>query len=74
MATVNFWVKSRSGRRQFNVIQWFSWAQKAVKGIRRGWRAYTRYNRLCKLSDQALHKRGLRREQIGRHSFFRDDF
>lgn len=73
MATVNFWTQARSCRTRINVGQWFSWVKKAKDGIRQGWLAYTRYNRLCKLSDEALRKRGLQRDQIGRHSFFRDD-
>jgi hypothetical protein len=38
-----------------------------------GGHAAIRYRRLTRLSDEALAKQGLTREQIARHSFFGDE-
>ncbi len=50
-----------------------SWLDLFFVGVRRGWRAHGRYERLSRMSDEALRKRGLRRYGIGRHAFFDDD-
>ena len=39
-------------------------------GIAMGWRAAIRYRKFARMSDEALAKQGLTREQIARHSFF----
>jgi len=49
-----------------------SWIVRALEGMKQGWRAHLRYERLSKLSDEALDERGLRRDQIGREAFFGD--
>lgn len=73
MVTVNFWAHRQSLRGRISFDRLLIWIKRAGIGLRRGWLAYRRYNRLCKLSDEALRKKGLRREQVGRHAFFRDD-
>jgi hypothetical protein len=43
------------------------------RGLAMGWHAAIPYRRLSRLSDEALAKQGLTREQIARHSFFGDE-
>ena len=49
-----------------------SWIARALGGMRQGWRAYARFKRLSMMSDGALSKRGLSRDQIAREAFFGD--
>jgi hypothetical protein len=50
-----------------------SWIAKALSGMMQGWRAHLRYQRLSKMNNEALQKRGLKRDQIAHHAFFGED-
>jgi hypothetical protein len=51
----------------------FGWVYKALSAIAHAWRAFIRYKRLARMSDQALAARGLSRSDIARHAYFGDD-
>ena len=46
--------------------------KRVAMAIGRSWRAYLRYKRMHRLTDQALAARGLRRRDIGRRVFIDD--
>jgi hypothetical protein len=71
--TVHFTTNEHSVRNRSIVGRWRRWADPATTGIARGWRAFVRYKRLAKLTDEALAARGLQRHEIGRHVFFEND-
>ena len=73
MATINFSGRDRLLSETIASTPEPSWITKALTGMKQGWRAHIRYQRLSKMHDETLQKRGLRRDQIARHAFFGDD-
>ena len=73
MATVDFSDRDRLLSETIGATSKPSWIAKALGGMMQGWRAHLRYQHLSKMNNEALQKRGLRRDQIAHHAFFGDD-
>lgn len=73
MATLDHLFQDRFLARTKNKVSGQSWIDNVTVGVKMGWRAYLRYKRLSRLSDEALQKQGLKRHEIGRYAFFVED-
>lgn len=70
MAIAQHYVQDRGHSRDTGAETGLHWSERLLEGLTMGWLAYLRYKRLSVLSDDALKRRGLTRQDIGRHAFF----